>query len=283
MKTMELTQQSVDYRRVETAIRFLEASFRRQPNLDEIARSVHLSKYHFQRLFRRWAGVSPTQFLHFLTLEYAKGRLDASRSVLETSFDAGLSGAGRLHDLFVTLEAVTPGQFKSRGDGVEIRYGVHPSPFGQCVLARTPKGICHLSFAPERDAETALSMLRRAWPRAIIGEDSAATRAVVEQIFGGSDDQSLHLHVTGTNFQVSVWRALLAIPRGVMASYQDIARRLGRPGSARPVGNAVAVNPVAYLIPCHRAITKSGRIHRYRWGTARKKAMLGWEAARVIR
>jgi AraC family transcriptional regulator, regulatory protein of adaptative response / methylated-DNA-[protein]-cysteine methyltransferase len=268
---------------VEAAIRFLEANFRRQPRLEEIARSVHLSKYHFQRLFTRWAGVSPTQFLHFLTLDYAKEKLAESRSLLETSFDAGLSGSGRLHDLFVTMEAVTPGQFKGKGAGVEIRYGVHPTPFGPCVLARTSRGICHLSFAQDQETKRALTTLESIWPRAALTEDGDASGELVDRIFASGHQGPVHLHVPGTNFQVNVWRALLTIPSGAMVSYQDMAGCLGRPGSARPVGNAIAANPVAYLIPCHRVITKSGKIHRYHWGTVRKKAMLGWEAAHAER
>jgi len=283
MGSIDALQQSVDYRRVEAAIRFLEANLRRQPRLEEIARSVHLSKYHFQRLFTRWAGVSPTQFLHFLTLGYAKERLAESRSLLETSFDTGLSGSGRLHDLFVTMEAVTPGQFKSQGAGVAIQYGVHPTPFGPCVLARTSRGICHLSFASTKDANAALTRLKRLWPRAIFAEDSNATGEVIDRVFAAKCRRPLHLYVRGTNFQVNVWRALLTIPSGAMVSYQDMAGCLGRPGAARPVGSAIAANPVAYLIPCHRVITKSGKIHRYHWGTARKKAMLGWEAAHAER
>jgi AraC family transcriptional regulator of adaptative response/methylated-DNA-[protein]-cysteine methyltransferase len=284
MMTNRFAQEAKDYQRVEEAIRYLEANFRRHPSLDEIAGSVHLSKYHFQRLFKRWAGISPTQFLRFLTVEYAKERLQASRSVLDTAFDAGLSGPGRLHDLFVTLEAVTPGEYKRQGAGLHIAYGFHHSPFGQCLLATTERGICALYFGPGSDRSVVLDQLAAHWPRAQLDEDRARTQPLVDQIFGpisAEQPQPFHLLLKGTNFQIKVWQALLAIPPGALVSYQDVAAHMDRPDSARAVGGAVARNPVAYLIPCHRVIHSTGKIHRYRWGAARKKAMVGWEASHL--
>jgi len=288
-------QASHDYARVAEAIRYLEDHFREQPSLDDIAASAHLSKYHFQRLFKRWAGVSPTQFMHFLTVDYAKERLAASESVYDTSLDAGLSGAGRLHDLFVTFEAMTPGEYKRLGEGVMVQYGVHDTPFGRCLLANTPKGICALRFVATPESEeagnepmgasesAALEELKAEWPRATFIEDRESTGEIAARIFADEQDKErrpFHLLLKGTNFQVQVWQALLAIPPGDMVSYQDVAEHVGRPTATRAIAGAVAKNPVGYLIPCHRVINKSGRYHGYRWGPTRKKAILGWEAGR---
>jgi len=281
MMTNSFAQQAKDYQRVEEAIRYLEANFRRRPSLDEIASSVHLSKYHFQRLFKRWAGISPTQFLHFLTVEYAKERLQASHSVLDAALDAGLSGPGRLHDLFVTFEALTPGEYKRQGAGLRIAYGFHDTPFGQALLATTERGICALYFVLDGDRSAVLEQLAGHWPQAHLAEDRARTQPLVDQIFAPISTEQprpFHLLLKGTNFQIKVWQALLAIPPGSLVSYQDVAAHMDRRGSARAVGGATAQNPVAYLIPCHRVIHSTGRIHRYRWGATRKKAMVGWEA-----
>jgi AraC family transcriptional regulator of adaptative response/methylated-DNA-[protein]-cysteine methyltransferase len=282
MMKNEFSQQAEDYRRVEQAIRFLETRFREQPSLEEIAQSVHLSKYHFQRLFKRWAGISPTQFLHFLTIEYAKERLRESESVLGASLDAGLSSPGRLHDLFVTFEAVTPGEYKKQGAGLQIRYGFHDTPFGRCLLAMTARGVCGLRFVQGGEPATTLDQFAADWPRANLVEDRSETQPLVMRIFSPVREgrtRPFHLLLKGTNFQVNVWQALLAIPPGAMASYQDIASYVGRPSAARAVAGAVARNPVAYLIPCHRVITKTGQVHHYRWGAERKRALLGWEAS----
>jgi len=282
MKT-DFAQQSSDYQRVADAIHFLEANYRQHPSLDEIADSVHLSKYHFQRLFKRWAGISPTQFMQFLTLEYAKERLQESQSVLDAALDAGLSGPGRLHDLFVTLEAMTPGEYKKRGIGLQITYGFHDTPFGECLLATTERGICALYFVQEDARSAALEQLTTHWPQASFEEDPSQTQPLIDQIFAPASTgqaRPFHLLLKGTNFQVKVWQALLAIPPGAVASYQDVAASIGHPNGARAVGGALAKNPVAYLIPCHRVISKAGRAYRYRWGTTRKQAMLGWEASR---
>jgi AraC family transcriptional regulator of adaptative response/methylated-DNA-[protein]-cysteine methyltransferase len=286
MMNDNFAQESSDYQRVEEAIRYLEINFRQRPSLEEVASSVHLSKFHFQRLFKRWAGISPTQFLHFLSVEYAKERLQESESVLDAALDTGLSGPGRLHDLFVNFEAITPGEYKRGGAGLGIVYGFHDTPFGQCLLATTERGICALYFVPDGDRIAALEQLADAWPQANLEEDRDQTQPLVDRIFAPAEadrSQPFHLFLKGTNFQIKVWQALLGIPLGSLASYQDVAVSVGEPTGARAVGGAVARNPVAYLIPCHRVINKTGQVHRYRWGASRKKAMVGWEASQVAR
>lgn len=272
-----------DYEKVEQAILFLERNFQHQPTLEEIAQDVRVSKFHFQRLFSRWAGISPKKFLQFLTLGHAKTLLAQSRSVLDTALDSGLSGPARLHDLFVTHEAVTPGDFKAGGAGVRICYGTHPTPFGPGFLAMTEKGVCGFSFPGPGGEAAALDDLGRQWPQAILEPAPGRTAKVMERIFRGANRSPppLNLLLRGTPFQIKVWEALMNIPPGAVASYQDIARAAGRPGAVRAVGTAVGRNPVAFLIPCHRVIRKSGDFGGYRWGTPRKKAMLAWEAARA--
>lgn len=273
---------SDDYRRIEKAIQFIEDHFQDQPTLDQIAARVHLSRYHFDRIFKRWAGISPKQFLQFLTLEYTKEQLAASKSLLDTSLKAGLSGPSRLHDLFVNFEAMTPGEFKNQGRGLSITYGFCPSPFGACLLATTPRGICHLGFVDANRRPEACDALFQMWPDATFSEASAQVAPIARKIFHPApleNPRPFNLHLRGTNFQINVWKALVRIPAGRLVSYQDIAALIGRPRAFRAAANAIAINPVAYLIPCHRVIAKSGTIHRYRWGTARKQAIIGWEAA----
>jgi len=282
MELHDFSHQSDNFRRIEKAIQYIEENFKSRPNLDQIAASVHLSRYHFDRLFKRWAGVSPIQFMQYLTLDYTKRKLARSQSILEASLDAGLSGPGRLHDLFVTFEAMTPGEFKNQGAGLEISYGISTTPFGECLLAKTKRGICHLGFAEDGQRPTDQDPLILKWPRATLIEKNHEIGPVIKDIFNpehGRDAIPFNLHLKGTNFQINVWKALLRIPEGWVVSYQDIAAYLGRPKAFRAVANAIAINPVGYLIPCHRVIAKSGNIHRYRWGSARKKALLGWEAA----
>ncbi len=277
----ELTQLSEDYTRIAQAIRYIEANAHRQPDLNEVAAQVGLSEYHFQRLFTRWAGISPKRFLQFLTRENAKAWLARSGNLLDATYSAGLSSPGRLHDLFVQTEAVTPGEYKTKGSGVEIAYGFHPSPFGECLLALTGRGICFLAFV-DTDRSSALEQLRRSWPNAVLTEAPARTASVMEQIFSPDNTDSsgpLPLHLRGTNFQIKVWEALMRLSPGQVTTYQALAEQLHSTGAARAVGNAVAHNPVAYLIPCHRVLQKSGHFGNYRYGTARKKAILLWEDA----
>jgi AraC family transcriptional regulator of adaptative response/methylated-DNA-[protein]-cysteine methyltransferase len=278
------TQTTLDYHRIEQAIHYLEQNFQSQPSLDEIAASVHLSKYHFQRLFKQWAGVTPTQFMHYLTVDYAKERLSQAQTVFDTSLDAGLSSAGRLHDLFVNFEAMTPGEYKSRGAGVTIHYGFHPATFGDCLLAQTSRGICALRFVEPGGREDSLAKLKSEWPLADFVPDMAKAQITVDRLFTPAkwdQTQPFHLYVKGTNFQVKVWYALLSIPLGAMISYGDLAAFTGRPTAVRATAGAVAKNPIGYLIPCHRVISKAGQIHRYRWGSTRKRAILGWEASQL--
>ena len=282
MITEKYAQWTEDYSRVEQAILFLEQNFRRQPDLKEVADSVGLSEYHFQRLFTRWAGISPKRFLQFLTIEYAKQLLAESKSLLDTTYEAGLSSPGRLHDLFVTCEAITPGQFKSRGEALTIHYGFHPTPFGHCLLAVTDRGICALSFLPPGEQTAALARLKANWPLAELKPAASLTRPLAEQIFDPVNRrQSLPVVLKGTNFQLKVWQALLAIPPGALVSYHDVAALIGQPGAARAVGQALAHNPVGFIIPCHRVIRRVGSSGDYAWGSTRKKAILGWEAAQA--
>ena len=278
----DLKQLARDYERVEKAILFLETHFHTQPSLGQIAASAGLSEFHFQRLFSRWVGISPKRFLQYLTREHAKKMIEGSENLLDAAYDAGLSGAGRLHDLFVACEAVTPGEYKHRGADLEIAYGIHPSPFGDCLLGVTDRGICWLNFVRGRRETDLCAELARHWKNAALTRDPDRTGPVMNRIFTFSatgDPAPLHLHVQGTNFQIKVWEALLKIPLGWAVTYQDIARHIGMPKAARAVGNAVGKNPIPYLIPCHRVIRKMGQFGYYGGGPARKKAILGWEAA----
>lgn len=268
-------EEAEDYRRVAAAIRYIDDHARHQPSLEAVAEAVGLSQHHFHRLFRRWAGTTPKRFLQLLTLEDAKRRLEASRSVLHTSFDVGLSGPSRLHDLFVTLEGVTPGEFVSGGDGVNVTWGTAETPFGVATIGRTERGVCHLAF--DQADEAAEAALAAAWPEARLRRDDAAAAELAAAIFHGDRPP---LHARGTNFQVRVWKALLQIPEGHVAAYSDVATGMGRPNAVRAVAGAVARNRVAWLIPCHRVIRKVGEAGGYRWGTDRKRAMLAWESAR---
>jgi AraC family transcriptional regulator of adaptative response/methylated-DNA-[protein]-cysteine methyltransferase len=280
---MEMQTKIEDYQRIEKAIQFLAENYHHQPSLDEVARSVNLSEFHFQRLFRRWAGISPTRFVQFLTLEHAKQVLEESRSVLDATYDAGLSSPSRLHDLFVNAEAMTPGEFKTKGAGLKINYGFHPSPFGECILVATERGICGLGFVGEGGRLQAIEDFKRRWPAAEFQEDSQKTRPYIERNFSPTKrngSNPVKLLLMGTNFQIRVWEALLRIPSGSMVCYEDLARRLGKPSASRAVGGAVGRNPISFLIPCHRAIRKMGITGDYHWGAARKKAILAWEAAR---
>jgi len=272
-----------DYQRIEEAIHFLETSFREHPGLKDVADHVGLSEFHFQRLFTRWAGVSPKRFLQFMTVEYAKQLLDESHSVLDATYEAGLSGPARLHDLFVTLEALTPGEYKARGNGLVITYGFHVTPFGEALLAVTARGICGLSFLTDGDRGPALTELKAQWEGSSFVEDSRVTQLVANRVFSRSRKFALpplHVIVRGTNFQINVWRALLRIPEGNVLASEDVATLVGMPGASRAVAGAVANNSVGYLIPCHRVIRKVGGFGEYRWGSTRKKAILLWEADR---
>lgn len=271
-----------DYARIADAIRFIASQVERQPTLDEIAAHVHLSPFHFQRLFSRWAGVTPKRYLQVLTLERAKTLLQESRPLLEVADTLGLSSGSRLYDHFVQLEAVTPGEYKQRGAGLVIDHGVHDTPFGQAFVALTQRGVCNFSFLDEKAPEAPLATLAQHWPAARLQEAPSRTQGVIHTMFDGSKapDRPISLHVSGTNFQICVWRALLQIPPAKVASYAQVASAVGNPKAARAVGLAVGANPVALMIPCHRVIQQNGKLGGYHWGETRKQAIHAWEAAR---
>lgn len=272
-----------DYDRIASAMAYLVDRAIDQPSLEEIAAHVHLSPYHFQRLFCRWAGTTPKRFLQVLTLERGKVLLENSYSLLEVSHELGLSGSSRLHDHFVQLEAVTPGEYKSRGKQVYIEYGVHATPLGPMFVAVTQRGVCRAEFMDFNSMEELLDSLHNAWPLSSIRESLSSTRHAID-VFFSNDAASRHgplsLHVAGTNFQIAVWRALLKIPMGSVSSYAEVAKSLGAPRSARAVGNAIGANPVALLIPCHRVIQQSGALGGYRWGPTKKLMVQTWERMR---
>lgn len=272
----------INYQRIEQAIRYLEDNVRRQPELDEVAEKVHLSPFHFQRIFTEWAGISPKRFLQYLTVDYLKDKLQQSRNLAEAADLAGLSSQSRVYDLFTTLEAVTPQEYKERGAGIRVEYGFHASPFGLCLIGVTERGICWLSFvASDEDPRHALEEMKAYWHNSVFHESQELTKAFVEQVFPESPLQKkLHLFVKGTNFQIRVWEALLRVPMGEVTTYQDIARSIQNPNALQAVGSAVGSNHIAYLIPCHRVIRKDGVLGHYRWSSARKKSIIGWEMAR---
>jgi AraC family transcriptional regulator of adaptative response/methylated-DNA-[protein]-cysteine methyltransferase len=283
MTAEAFSQASIDYGRIEKAIQFLSENFHSQPSLNQIAAKIHVSEYHFQRLFSRWVGISPKRFLQFLTKEYAKTLLEKSINLLDVTYESGLTSPGRLHDLFVTCEAVTPGEYKAKGEGLEISYGYHATPFGECMLAKTDRGVCGLSFVQNDDHRPVFTSLKHTWQNAKLIENPDVTRPLIKKIFNPSQGQNstpVHLVLSGTNFQIKVWEALIKIPMGAVVSYEDVAAGIGMPKASRAVGNAVGSNPVSFVIPCHRVIRKTGEFGNYGGGVARKLALLGWEAVR---
>jgi AraC family transcriptional regulator of adaptative response/methylated-DNA-[protein]-cysteine methyltransferase len=272
-----------DYARIERAIRYLDLHRHTQPALGDVARHVGLSESHFQRLFTRWAGISPKRFLQHQTAQVVKQLLRDRHSVLDASYEAGLSGPSRLHDLIVNAEAVTPGEYQRAGEGLVIRFGFHPTPFGEALIAVTPRGICHLAFVHPVSRREALDRLSHDWPAAELVADQHATRAAAARAFpapGSAPVAGLALHVKGTNFQLKVWDALLRVPEGAVTTYGDVAAAIGEPTAARAVGTAVGCNPVSYIIPCHRVIRSTGELGGYAWGPDRKRVMLALETAR---
>jgi AraC family transcriptional regulator of adaptative response/methylated-DNA-[protein]-cysteine methyltransferase len=271
------------YTAVARAIAFIRANATQQPELAEVAAAAGLSEFHLQRLFSAWAGLSPKRFLQYLTKEHARAALRASADVLDAALDAGLSGPGRLHDLMVTCEALTPGEIRARGAGVELRHGLAATPLGAALFAWTPRGLHHLAFI-DGDIEAKLAALRQDWPAANFVRDEAGAVELATRIFPSTPAPGrLHLLLRGTNFQIKVWEALLRTGTGDLVTYADLAQAIGQPKAARAVGSAVAANLIGYLIPCHRVIRGSGDSGQYRWSAARKQAMLGWEAARAER
>ncbi|MEJ2101025.1 MAG: bifunctional helix-turn-helix domain-containing protein/methylated-DNA--[protein]-cysteine S-methyltransferase [Desulfobacterales bacterium] len=266
MKTEVFSQASIDYKRIEKAIQFIAENFHSQPSLKEIAGNIHVSEFHFQRLFTRWVGISPKRFLQFLTKEYAKTLLEKSINLLDVTYESGLTSLGRLHDLFVTCEAVTPGEYKTKGAGLEIAYGYHATPFGECMLAKTDRGICGLSFVQNHGRQPVFADLKNRWANAKLVEDPQSTRSFIKRIFSPSEKKTpapLHLILNGTNFQIKVWEALIKIPMGAVVSYESVAAHIGMPKASRAVGNAVGSNPVSFIIPCHRVIRKTAEFGNY--------------------
>jgi AraC family transcriptional regulator, regulatory protein of adaptative response / methylated-DNA-[protein]-cysteine methyltransferase len=271
-----------DFSRIAKVIHYLDQNHTRQPALGDLAAAVQLSESHFHRLFQRWAAVTPKDFLQCLTAEHAKRRLRESASVLETALDAGLSGPGRLHDLLVTIEAASPGEFKSGGRGLTVEWGLAESPFGSCSLGWNARGICHLAFHDRDERSSEPPDLRDSWPNARLTRNDPEARRRAKEVFDFDrrSAASLKAFVRATPFQLKVWRALIRIPEGCVASYRDIAKAVGDRNAARAVGAACGSNPIAYLIPCHRVIRETGVVRGYRWGDERKRALLAWENAK---
>ncbi len=277
-----VAQDQTNYTRVADAIGYIKDNFKSQPNLEEIAERISLSPFHFQRLFSEWAGVSPKKFLQYLTVEYAKKMLkDDQASLFDTAFETGLSGTSRLHDLFVKIEGMTPGEFKNGGENLSINYSFAESPFGNVIVASTPKGICHMAFADDQDE--ALQILKTRFPNAAYRQvvDLAQQNALYIFSHDWTRLSEIKLHLKGTGFQLKVWETLLKIPMGKLTTYGNVARQIQVPNASRAVGTAIGDNPVAFLIPCHRIIQSTGVFGGYHWGSIRKTAIIGWEAAQT--
>jgi len=279
MKVADGFLDSREFARMTRAIEFIEREYQRQPKLGQIAKAVGLSEFHFNRLFRRWTGLTPKQYLAEVTSRAAGTALHAEGSVLDAAHSVGLSGGGRLHDLTVTLEAMTPGEIRAGGEGVSIRHGVADTPFGTAFFAETARGLCRLAFIDDAGSAE-LRMLRDSWPHARFVRDDARASTLVETIWGHRAE-TLPLAVCGTNFQVQVWRALLELDAGETVTYSALAQKLGKPEGARAVGNAVGANPIAWVIPCHRVLRAGGELGGYRWGVARKQMIRRWEERRT--
>jgi AraC family transcriptional regulator of adaptative response/methylated-DNA-[protein]-cysteine methyltransferase len=271
-----------DYERIEKAIVYLKQNFKEQPNLDEVARQAYLSPFHFQKLFTNWAGVSPKKFLQFISVEYAKDLLKQNMPLADVSFETGLSGTGRLHDLFIGIEGMTPGEFKQGGEALQINYSFAETPFGNIIIASTAKGICKLAFVD--NDKSGIADLQQFFPNATLVQKTDMIQQDALRFFAGdwSDLKKIKLHLKGTSFQLKVWQSLLRVPFGRLSTYASIAVDIENPTAARAVGTAIGSNPVAFLIPCHRVIKSTGIIGEYHWGSNRKTSMLGWEAARSI-
>ncbi len=276
--------QAENYERISSAIAFIRQHHLSQPDLAAVANHVGLSESHFQKLFTQWAGISPKRFLQYITIEYAKSRIAQTQNILDLTTDVGLSSPGRLHDLFVTVEAMSPGEFKAGGMGLSICYGLHDTPFGKTLIATTARGVCNIHFIDTTDQASAVQFLKQSWPRARITSDISTTQPLCSSIFNTAtsrEKKPLTLLIKGTNFQVQVWRALLQLPFGSLTTYKTIADMINRPTATRAVGTAIGKNPIGYLIPCHRVIRSNGELGGYLWGLSRKLSILGWEASRM--
>jgi len=282
--SMPLSRAEDDYAVVRKAIEYISEQFRAQPEITAIAHAAGVTPDELHHLFRRWAGLTPKAFLQALTLDHARTLLRQSASILDASYEVGLSGPARLHDLFVTHEAMSPGEWKSGGAGLTLRYGFQPSPFGRALVMRTDRGLAGLAFADAGEEPATLAEMQHRWPKARYVEDSAGTTTLARRIFNPGlwrPDRPLRVVLIGTDFEVRVWETLLNIPLGRASTYSDVAQKLGRPKAARAVGAAVGRNPLAFVVPCHRVIGKAGDITGYHWGLTRKRAMLGWEAGQA--
>lgn len=284
MQTTDL-QQEIDYSRIEKAIYFIEQNIKNQPTVKQMADYVNLSEFHFERMFTKWAGTSPQRFMRFLTKEYAKNLLIKSEDILQTTMDLGLSSTSRLHDLFVTFEAMSPGEYKKKGLGITINFGFHETQFGLCALFVTEKGILEMSFIKSDAKMNEIVRLKNEFPEALFIENEALTNEIIIKVFESEnstiEEKPIHLLLRGTNFQIKVWEALLKIQIGQLACYEDIATEIGQVTAQRAVGSAIGANHIAYIIPCHRVIQKVGTSGNYRWGSTRKRAMIGWEASKA--
>jgi len=273
-----------DYEVVRRAIAHIRGNWRAQPEIEQVAEAAAVSATELHHLFRRWCGLTPKAFLQALTLNHARDLLRSSASVLDTAYEVGLSGPGRLHDLFVTHEAMSPGEWKVGGSGLTLTYGFHPSPFGTALVMTTPRGLAGLALADAGRERGALADMRSRWPNARYVEDATATAPTAQRIFNPAlwkQEQPLRVVLIGTDFEVRVWEKLLTIPMGRLTTYSDLAASAGAPKAARAVGAAVGKNPICFVVPCHRVVGKSGDITGYHWGLTRKRAMLGWEAGIV--
>jgi AraC family transcriptional regulator of adaptative response/methylated-DNA-[protein]-cysteine methyltransferase len=279
-----LSAAAADYDTVRRALAFISEHWRQQPEIDAVADAAGVSATELHHLFRRWAGLTPKAFLQAITLDHARALLRSSASVLDASYEVGLSGPGRLHDLFVTHEAMSPGEWKAGGEGLAIHYGFHPSPFGTALVMATPRGLAGLAFADRGEERTALADMQSRWPKARYVEDAASTAPLARRVFDPAlwrADQPLRIVLIGTDWEVRVWEALLKVPMGRVTTYSDIARTVCTEKAARAVGAAVGKNPVCFVVPCHRVIGKGGKLTGYHWGLTRKQAMLGWEAGKT--
>ena len=274
-----MEQAQIDYQRIEQSIKYIAENFKERPSLDEIAEQVHLSPDHFQKMFSAWAGVSPKKFMQFLSIDFLREKIHEVKSIDQAADLAGLSSQSRVYDLFVKIEAMTPAEYRNMGKGLIIYYGIHPTPFGECLIAKTDRGVCALAFLSPETKEQELELFKKKWALATLVESLEETQSIVRQIFHQNKKGELSLLLQGTNFQLKVWEALLNVPRGQLTTYGDIAERIDKPKAVRAVGTAVGRNPIAYLIPCHRVIRKEGKLGEYRWGSGRKKAIIGWEMA----
>ena len=278
---MSVDQLHIDYSRIEKAIAYINHNFREQPSLEEISTAVNMSPFHFQRLFSDWAGVSPKKFLQYVSLRYAKHLLQRNTTLMNVSNEIGLSSSSRLHDLFINIEGMTPGEFKNGGAGLTINYSFRESPFGNIIIASTNKGVCYIHF--QNNESVALRDLKACFPSAVYhqAEDKYQKDALLIFQKNGGQTDPIKLHLRGTRFQIKVWESLLKIPTGALSTYGDIAKKIGNPKAARAVGTAIGANPIAFLIPCHRVIQSNGKFGGYMWGAEKKMAIIGWEAAKT--